>query len=61
MPIAVASTGPDREWLRRLCGTVAVLVMLGGGIQFWDQGPSTGLDSEANRDALIFLGTRIQF
>ncbi|WP_281019258.1 MULTISPECIES: hypothetical protein [unclassified Minwuia] len=32
-----------------------------GGIQFWDQGSSAGLDSEANRDALIFLGTRIQF
>lgn len=32
-----------------------------GGIQFWDQGPSAGLDSETNRDALIFLGTRIQF
>ncbi len=32
-----------------------------GGIQFWDQAPADGLDSETSRDALIFLGTRIQF
>lgn len=32
-----------------------------GGIQYWNQADSDNIDSAANRAALIFFGTRIQF
>lgn len=36
-------------------------VNLVGGVQLWDQNDLSDLDSESERAALIFLGTRIQF
>lgn len=58
-----AATQPDVADALEIGGAWQLNGSIGlvGGIQFWDQGPADGLDSETSRDALIFLGTRIQF
>ncbi len=58
-----AATQPDVADALEIGGAWQLNGSIGlvGGIQFWDQAPATGLDSETSRDALIFLGTRIQF
>lgn len=58
-----ATTQPDVADALEIGGAWQLNGSIGlvGGIQFWDQGLSDGLDSDTSRDALIFLGTRIQF
>ncbi|MDF1722097.1 MAG: hypothetical protein P1U65_15605 [Minwuia sp.] len=58
-----ATTQPDVADALEIGGAWQLNGSIGlvGGIQLWDQGTATSLDSETSRDALLFLGTRIQF